>query len=77
MKISKPKENINIKYDERVGNFEMIFPFNKLTEGLAIDAWRTQNIKNPTIPNYTRLIINEIKNLVATHNSEVEIKEIQ
>ena len=74
MRLNQIKEEISIKYNERIGNFEMIFPFNKLTEELAINACRTQNIKNPTLPNYTRMIINEIKGLVALHNGDIETK---
>jgi len=59
--LAKITEEKTQKYEEKVGNFEMIFPFNKVSEELAVEAYKTQNIKNPTKPDYIRLIIHEIK----------------
>jgi len=54
---------MNKPYNEKCGNFSLLFPFNKTTENLSIEAYRTQNIKNPTKPNYTKLMADEIKNM--------------
>lgn len=53
----------------------MIFPFSQLTESLAIDACRTQNVMNPAKPNHVRLIVNEIKKLVTARNEEIAEKK--
>ena len=58
-----------------MGNFELIFPFNLLTESLAIEACKTQNIMNPAKPNHIRLIVNEIKKMVSNRNEELAEKK--
>ena len=47
---------------ETIGKFELIFPFNKHTEELAVQANRNVNTKNPAAPNFVRMIVQEIKN---------------
>ena len=47
---------------ETIGGFELIFPFNKHTEELAVQANRNVNTKNPAAPNFVRMIVQEIKN---------------
>ena len=74
-KDDEAKEENTKNYNERMGNFEMIFPFNSLTERLAIDAWKTQNIMNPSKPNHIRLIVNEIKKIVWSRNEEIASKK--
>lgn len=70
IKLNQINEEMSRKYEEKIGNFNMVFPFNKITENLAVEAYKTQNIKNPTKPNYTRMIVNEIKNCINEFNLE-------
>ena len=60
-KPNKSDLTLTEKYNHRVGNFELIFPFNKVSEQLAVEAHQARNIKNPTKPDHIRLIINEMK----------------
>ena len=46
-----------------MGGFELVFPFSKQTEELAVQANRNVHTKNPAAPNFTRMIVQEIKNL--------------
>ena len=70
IKLNQINEEMSRRYEEKIGNFNLVFPFNKITENLAVEAHKTQNIKNPTKPNYIRMIVNEIKNYIADFNAE-------
>eukprot|EP00347_Sterkiella_histriomuscorum_P012494 403368366 len=48
------------RYLERSGKFELIFPFNKASEDLAIALNRSQG-SSMSGPNYMKMMIQEIK----------------
>lgn len=60
IKLTQINEEMSRPYEHKSGNFVQLFPFSKATENLSIDAYRTQSIKNPTKPNYTKLMITQI-----------------
>jgi hypothetical protein len=68
VKLNQINEEMSKRYEEKFGNFNQVFPFNKITENLAIEAYKTQNIKNPTKPDYTRLLVNEVKKYIQDFN---------
>lgn len=70
VKLNQINEEMNRRHEEQSGNFSLVFPFNKITENLAIEAYKTQNVKNPTKPNYTRMIVNEIKKYISDYSQE-------
>jgi hypothetical protein len=47
---------------EKFGNFDQIFPFNKLSSNLAVSLNQVSSSKSPTMPNYTKMLVTEIKN---------------
>lgn len=69
-KLNQINEDLSKRYEKKYGNFNQVFPFNKITENLAIDAYKTQTIKSPTKPDYTRLIVNEIKKYIQDFSEE-------
>jgi len=71
IKLNQINEEMNRRYEDKFGDFCQVFPFNKVTENLAVEAYKTQNVKNPTKPNYTRLIVNEVKTYIADFNEEM------
>jgi hypothetical protein len=70
-RLNQINEEVTRRYEEKVGDFNLIFPFNKKTETLAMDAYKTQNMKNPTKPDYIRLIVNEVKACISDFNEEL------
>ena len=48
----------------------MIFPFSKTTETLSAQCSKTAQNKNPAAPNYTRLMIEQIKALEQQYYAE-------
>lgn len=59
IKMSQINEEMSKLYDVKIGGFALLFPFNKLTENLSVEQYKTQNVKNPTRPNYTKMMISE------------------
>lgn len=67
-------EESKTDYNEKVGGFSLIFPFNKTSESLAVTAYKTQSVKSPINPNYTRMIVSELKTYVSQFNESKNTK---